>query len=293
MARKGIILAGGTGTRLYPITKVVSKQLLPVFDKPMIYYPLSTLMIGDIKEILIITTPKDLELFKNLLGDGSQLGIKLEYASQNKPNGIAEALLIAEPFLKGSESVLILGDNIFYGSYLRDKLISADANKDGSTIFAYRVNDPHRYGIAEFDQTKKVINLEEKPKNPKSNYAITGIYFYDKYAPKHAKSLKKSRRGELEITDLNTIYLNMGKLYVEIMNRGMTWLDTGTPQSMQEANQFVETLENRQGLKIACLEEIAFKQKWITKANVEELISKNKKNSYFNYLEEVINEKII
>ena len=291
MARKGIILAGGSGTRLYPITKVVSKQLLPVFDKPMIYYPISTLMVADIKEILIITTPKDLQLFKDLLGDGSQFGINLEYSVQNKPNGIAEALLIAEDFLKGSESVLILGDNIFYGSLLRDKLKSANNKKDGSTIFAYRVKDPNRYGIAEFDQNKKVINLEEKPTNPKSNYAITGIYFYDKHAPKHAKSLQKSTRGELEITDLNAIYLDMGKLYVEIMNRGMTWLDTGTPQSMQEANQFVETVENRQGLKIACLEEIAFKQNWITKEKVEEYISRHKKNSYFKYLEEVINEK--
>ena len=287
--RKGIILAGGTGTRLYPATKVVSKQLLPVFDKPMIYYPLSTLMIAGIKEILIISTPNDTPRFKELLGDGSQWGIKLEYTIQPSPDGLAQALIIAEDFLNGSPSVLILGDNIFYGHSMEKKLASANSNIDGATIFAYRVHDPERYGVAEFDNGK-VKSLEEKPSNPKSNYAVTGLYFYDEHASTYAKSIKPSKRGELEITDLNKVYLNQGSLNLEHMSRGYTWLDTGTHESLVEASQFVQTIEKRQGIKIACPEEIAFNRDWIKSGDIIKLAKPMMKNSYGKYLMDIIRE---
>ena len=288
MPRKGILLAGGKGTRLYPMTNVISKQLLPVFDKPMIYYSLSVLMLADIKEILIITTERDSKNFRELLGDGNKYGINLTYEIQNKPKGIAEALIIGEKFLNGSESILMLGDNIFYGSKLQDNIIDASKRNEGATIFTYRVEDPRRYGVAEFNEDKAVISIEEKPINPKSNYAITGIYLYDKYAPEYAKSLSFSDRGEIEITDLNNIYLNKKKLFANIFDRGVTWLDAGTPESLLEAAQFVETIENRQGLKIACLEEIALTKKWIKEYQIQKIIDTHKKNSYINYLKKII-----
>jgi len=286
--RKGIILAGGSGTRLYPATKVVSKQLLPVFDKPMIYYPLSTLMTAGIREILIISTPEDTPRFIDLLGDGNEWGIKLEYAVQPSPDGLAQALIIAEEFLNGSPSVLILGDNIFYGHSMREKLSSADANKQGATVFAYRVHDPERYGVAEFDTNGKVTSLEEKPKTPKSNYAVTGLYFYDEHASNYAKNIKPSPRGELEITDLNKVYLSKGSLNCEHMSRGYTWLDTGTHESLVEAAQFVQTMEKRQGIKIACPEEIAYNNNWIGSKNITKLAKPMMKNSYGKYLMNII-----
>ena len=282
--RKGIILAGGAGTRLYPSTKIISKQLLPIYDKPMIYYPLSTLMLANIQEILIITTPEDKDNFIKLLGDGSQFGLKLEFKIQQKPAGLAQALIIAESFLQGLPSVLILGDNLFYGSELNNKLLQANENEAGATIFGYHVNDPSRYGIVEFNKENKVIGVEEKPSQPKSNYAITGIYFYDKHAPSIAKRLKPSARGELEITDLNKIYLKENNLNVTILGRGFAWLDTGTHESLLEANLFIHTIEKRQNLKIACLEEIAFKKGWINKNKLEEIILSMAKNSYREYL---------
>lgn len=288
--RKGIILAGGSGTRLYPATKVVSKQLLPVFDKPMIYYPLSTLMTAGIREILIISTPEDIPRFIDLLGNGNKWGIKLEYAVQPSPDGLAQALIIAEEFLNGSPSVLILGDNIFYGHSMREKLTSADTNKQGATVFAYRVHDPERYGVAEFDINGKVTSLEEKPKTPKSNYAVTGLYFYDEHASNYAKKIKPSERGELEITDLNKVYLNKGSLKCEHMSRGYTWLDTGTHESLVEAAQFVQTMEKRQGIKIACPEEIAYKYNWINSQDMTRLASPMLNNSYGKYLMNIIKE---
>ena len=283
MMRKGIILAGGSGSRLYPITHVVSKQLLPIYDKPMIYYPLSTLMFADIREILIITTPADQMSFQNLLGDGSQWGIKLKYQVQPNPDGIAQAFILAEDFIANDLVTLILGDNIFYGHNIESILHSSCIRDEGATVYAYHVNDPERYGVIEFDNNK-VISIEEKPTNPKSNFAITGLYFYDKNVVDLVKQLKPSKRGELEITDLNKLYLDNDKLFVEFMGRGYTWLDTGTYDSLLDASQFISTIEKRQGLKIACLEEIAFKKKWISKSDLENLAKPLIKNTYGQYL---------
>jgi len=290
MKRKGIILAGGSGTRLYPATQVISKQLLPVLDKPMIYYPLTTLMLADVREILLISTPNDITLFQRLLGDGSQWGLAIDYAVQPSPDGLAQALTIGEQFLNGSPSVLILGDNIFYGHSLHKKLAAADARENGATVFAYRVRDPERYGVAEFSKDGKVWSLEEKPTLPKSNYAVTGLYFYDEYAPSYAKQIKPSHRGELEITDLNKVYLQKQQLNVEYVSRGYAWLDTGTHESLLEAHQFVQAIEHRQGLKIACPEEIAFCKGWINKSALKALAQPMLKNSYGQYLMRIIME---
>ena len=290
MKRKGIILAGGSGTRLYPATQVISKQLLPVLDKPMIYYPLTTLMLADVREILLISTPNDITLFQRLLGDGSQWGLAIDYAVQPSPDGLAQALTIGEQFLNGSPSVLILGDNIFYGHSLHKKLAAAHARENGATIFAYRVRDPERYGVAEFGKDGKVRSLEEKPTLPKSNYAVTGLYFYDEYAPSYAKQIKPSHRGELEITDLNKVYLQKQQLNVEYLSRGYAWLDTGTHESLLEAHQFVQAIEHRQGLKIACPEEIAFCKGWINKSALKALAQPMLKNSYGQYLMQIIME---
>ena len=282
--RKGIILAGGSGTRLHPATLAISKQLLPVYDKPMIYYPLSTLMLAGIREILIISTPQDTPRFTQLLGDGSQWGLNLQYAVQPSPDGLAQAFLIGEQFLDGAPSALVLGDNIFYGHDFQKLLRDADAQQTGSTVFAYHVQDPERYGVAKFDAQGRVLSLEEKPKVPKSNYAVTGLYFYDAQVVELAKSLKPSARGELEITDLNTLYLQQGQLNVQLMGRGYAWLDTGTHDSLLEAGQFIATLEQRQGLKVACPEEIAFRSGWIDAAQLEQLAQPLLKNGYGKYL---------
>lgn len=286
-ARKGILLAGGSGTRLYPLTTAISKQLLPVFDKPMVYYPLATLMQAGLRDILIISTPSDIEKYKNLLGDGSDWGINLNYAIQISPDGLAQALIIAEKFLDGSPSALILGDNIFYGSHIVDKLVSANT-QTGATIFTYHVNDPQRYGVAEFDENNKVISIEEKPKNPKTNYAITGLYFYDELASEYAKNIQVSSRGELEITDLNNIYLNNSQLNIIKMGRGFSWFDTGTLESLLEAQQFVHIIEKRQGLKICCPEEIAFRNNWISEEDLLNLAQPLRKNTYGKYLMGII-----
>ncbi len=291
-ARKGIILAGGSGTRLHPATLAISKQLLPVYDKPMIYYPLSTLMLAGIRDILIISTPQDTPRFEQLLGDGSQWGIRLQYAVQPSPDGLAQAFVIGEEFLAGSPSALVLGDNIFHGHDIHELLAQADQRRSGATVFAYHVHDPERYGVAEFDAAGKVLSLEEKPLNPKSSYAVTGLYFYDASVVELAKNLQPSPRGELEITDLNRLYLEQGQLNVEIMGRGYAWLDTGTHDSLLDAGQFIATLERRQGLKIACPEEIAWRQRWIDAAQLQQLAQPLAKNGYGQYLLCVLNEKI-
>jgi len=291
MKRKGILLAGGSGTRLYPVTHVTSKQLLPVYDKPMVYYPLTTLMLAGIREILIISTPHDLPMYESLLGDGSKWGVSLSYKEQPSPDGLAQALIIGETFIGDNDTALILGDNIFYGHDIHSLLNSASEREQGATVFVYHVNDPERYGVAEFDANNQVRSLEEKPDNPQSNFAVTGLYFYDNQAVEFAKSLKPSPRGELEITDLNKKYLEHGQLYVERMDRGYAWLDTGTHDSLLEAGQFIATIENRQGLKVACPEEIAFRKKWISKSDLEKLAKPLAKNQYGQYLLKLLDRK--
>ena len=290
MKRKGIILAGGSGTRLYPVTQVVSKQLLPVYDKPMIYYPLTTLMLGGMREILIITTPEDLPLFENLLGDGSQWGLKLSFKVQPSPDGLAQAFILGEDFIGDDLSTLILGDNIFYGHDLEHLLHSANIRESGATIFAYHVNNPEHYGVAEFNTDNQVISLDEKPKQPKSNYAVTGLYFYDQKVVELASNLKPSSRGELEITDLNKLYLGYNELFVEMMDSGYAWLDTGTHDSLLDAGQFISTIENRQGLKVACPEEIAYRKKWINIKILKSLAKSMPNNNYGKYLVQLTNE---
>ena len=288
--RKGIILAGGNGSRLYPITKATSKQLIPVYDKPMIYYPLSTLMLAGIREILIITTPNDRDTFEKLLGNGSQFGINIKYKIQTKPEGIAQAFLIAEEFIKNSSVTLILGDNLFHGDFLVDRLQKNYLLSEGASIFAYSVSDPQRYGVVEFDSKGKAYNIEEKPLNPKSKFAITGLYFYDNSVVEKAKKIKPSDRGELEITDLNKMYMKEGKLNVEKMNRGMTWLDTGTTDSLHEASSYIRTLERRQGLKIGCPEEVAWRMNFIDDDQLYSLSIDLKKSGYGEYLQNILNE---
>ncbi|MDL5047203.1 glucose-1-phosphate thymidylyltransferase RfbA [Oscillatoria amoena NRMC-F 0135] len=286
--RKGIILAGGTGTRLFPNTIAVSKQLMPVYDKPMIYYPLSVLMLAGIREILLITTPHDQDAFRKLLGNGSQYGLRIEYAIQERPDGLAQALIIAEDFLQGSPSCLVLGDNLFFGHDLAGILSEATQQARGSTIFGYQVSDPERYGVVEFDGAGKAISLEEKPDKPRSHYAIPGIYFYDETASAKARSLKPSPRGELEITDLNRVYMEEGLLSVAILGRGIAWLDTGTADSLMDAANFVQVIQNRQGTLIACLEEIAYNQHWLDKADLEQAITRLGKSAYAGYLRKVL-----
>lgn len=291
MTRKGIVLAGGSGTRLHPATLSISKQLLPVYDKPMIYYPLTTLMLGGLRDILIISTPEDTPRFQRLLGDGHQWGINLSYAVQPSPDGLAQAFLIAEDFLAGSPSAMVLGDNIFFGHSFDQLLARADERTHGATIFAYHVQDPQRYGVAEFDSDGKVVSIEEKPERPRSSYAVTGLYFYDDTAVARAKALKPSPRGELEITDLNRLYLDDGQLRLEVMRRGYAWLDTGTHDSLLEAGQFIATLEKRQGFKVACPEEIAWRQSWINDEQLLALAKPLGKSGYGRYLENLPREQ--
>ena len=288
MKRKGIILAGGSGTRLFPLTFAVSKQLMPVYDKPMVYYPLSALMLAGIREVLVISTPQDLPLFQRLLGDGSNIGIKLEYAKQPKPEGLAQAYLIGARFVGISPSALILGDNLFYGHDLPHAFDAANKRAKGATIFGYHVANPSAYGVVEFAKDGRVVSLEEKPKKPKSNFAIPGVYFYDGRAVELARTLKPSKRGELEITDLNRLYLDAGLLHVEVLGRGTAWLDTGTHESLLDAAEFVHVIENRQGLKIACLEEIAWRQGWINDATLEANIERLGKSGYALYLKRLL-----
>lgn len=289
--RKGIILAGGAGSRLYPVTLSISKQLLPVYDKPMIYYPLSTLMLAGIQDILVISTPDDIPRFQSLLGDGSQWGLDISYKAQPAPNGLAEAFILGDQFIGNDLSALILGDNIFYGHNLDRILSNAMDQIEGASIFAYHVHDPERYGVVEFDQKNQALSLDEKPTQPKSNYAVTGLYFYDTNVVNLAKTLKPSSRGELEITDLNRLYLNEQKLNVEIMGRGYAWLDTGTHDSLLEASQFIATIENRQGLKVSCPEEIGYRKGWINATQLEKLAAPLSKNGYGQYLKSIIKEE--
>jgi glucose-1-phosphate thymidylyltransferase len=293
MARKGIILAGGSGTRLYPLTQSISKQLLPVYDKPMIYYPLSVLMLAGIREVLVINTPHEQALFQRLLGDGSQWGMKIEYAVQPSPDGLAQAFIIGREFLAGEPSCLVLGDNIFHGTGLTELLHRADARAEGATVFGYWVSDPERYGVAEFAADGRVVGLEEKPATPKSNYAVTGLYFYDGRAPDFAAALKPSPRGELEITDLNRCYLEAGALHLEQLGRGFAWLDTGTHQSLLEASNYIETIEARQGLRVCCPEEIAWGNGWIDDAELQALAKPLAKNGYGQYLLSLVDRGVV
>jgi glucose-1-phosphate thymidylyltransferase len=287
---RGIILAGGSGTRLHPMTQAASKQLLPVYDKPMIYYPLGALMLAGVREVLVISTPEDLPAFKRLMGSGAQWGVSLSYAEQPSPDGLAQAYIIGAPFVEGRRSVLVLGDNIFYGHNFQALLGEAGRQTHGATVFAYHVADPERYGVVEFDKDNRALSLEEKPAHPKSNWAVTGLYFYDEQAPRIAASLKPSARGELEITDLNRVYLERGQLNVKRLGRGFAWLDTGTPSSLLEAAQYVQTIQNRQGERVYCLEEIAFRQGWISAADMQAAARKLSKSGYGAYLLQVLKE---
>ncbi|WP_146490012.1 glucose-1-phosphate thymidylyltransferase RfbA [Vibrio sp. T20] len=288
---KGIVLAGGSGTRLYPLTRGVSKQLLPLYDKPMVYYPISTLMLAGIKEILIITTPEDQQGFKRILGDGSDFGIKLEYAIQPSPDGLAQAFLIGEEFIGDSSVCLVLGDNIFYGQGFPEILANANNRESGATVFGYHVKDPERFGVVEFDKQQRAITIEEKPESPKSNFAVTGLYFYDNTVVEKAKNVRPSHRGELEITSINQMYLDEGSLHVELLGRGFAWLDTGTHESLHEASNFVQTVQHIQGLKIACLEEIAWRNKWLTSNEILAIAKPMLKNEYGKYLSQLISMK--
>ena len=291
--RKGLLLAGGSGTRLYPVTQVVSKQLLPIYDKPMVYYPLSTLMLAGLSDILLISTPQDIPRFTQLLGDGSRWGINISYAVQPSPDGIAQAFLIGSSFIGNDDSALVLGDNIFHGHDLVSDLRDAADNADGATVFAYAVHDPQRYGVVEFDKSGKVLSIEEKPAKPKSRYAVTGLYFYDRDVVELSRALKPSRRGELEITDLNKCYLDKGRLRVKVLGRGMAWLDTGTHESLLEASTFIQTIERRQGLKVACLEEIAYRLGYIDASRIEDYAAQMRGNSYGEYLTSILRDEAL